>query len=270
MKRILKKAFNTFGLDIVRLDRSGSGTQTDPQLNYEYNAEALESIRIIRPYTMVPYVNLVTLFELVKYCEENHIEGDYVECGVWKGGCVGLMALANLKYGRSTKRNLHLFDAFDDICEPDPVVDGKKAVEDIYFYTKRKESLSGKLQPVKGFYDPLGGHGTVEGNRQLLEEIIGYPVENTFYHVGWFQDTLPGAKEKIQKIALLRLDGDWYESTKVCIQSLYDKVVPGGVIIVDDYGTYEGCKKAITEFIQEKELKVFLSYSNTDCRYWIK
>jgi hypothetical protein len=270
MRKILKKALNAFGLDLIRYDRSGSVTEVDTHLKYEYNTEALECIRVIRPYTMVPYVNLVTLFELVKYCEDNHIEGDYVECGVWKGGCVGLMALANLQYGHSAERNLHLFDAFDDICEPDPAVDGPKAVEDIYYYTKQKRPLTGKLQPVKGFYDALGGHGTVEGNRHLLEEVIGYPAEKTHFHVGWFQDTLPKAKEQIQKIALLRLDGDWYESTKICIQSLYDKVVPGGVIIVDDYGTYEGCKKAITEFINEKNLRVFLSYSNTDCRYWIK
>ncbi len=270
MRRILKKAFNLFGLDIVHYSRSNSTSDVDPQLKYEYNTEAIESIRVIRKYTMVPYVNLVTLFELTKYCEENQIEGDYVECGVWKGGCVGLMALTNLKYGGESRRTLHLFDAFDDICEPDPVMDGQKAVDDIYYYTKKKGELSGKLEPVKGFYDPLGGHGTVVGNKQLLEGLIKYPSEKIRYHVGWFQDTLPKSKDTIQKIAILRLDGDWYESTKICINALFDKVVEGGVIIVDDYGTYEGCKKAITEFIREKELKVFLAYSNSDCRYWIK
>jgi len=74
----------------------------------------------------------------------------------------------------------------------------------------------------------------------------------------------------IDNISILRLDGDWYESTKVCLDNLYDKVVDGGFIIIDDYGCYEGYKKAVDEFLRVRNINVFINYSSPACRYWIK
>ena len=84
------------------------------------------------------------------------------------------------------------------------------------------------------------------------------------------QDTLPRDSSRIESIAILRLDGDWYASTKVCLDHLYDKVVSGGFVIVDDYGYYEGCKKAVDEFIEERGLEVFLSQVDSGCVYWTR
>ena len=78
------------------------------------------------------------------------------------------------------------------------------------------------------------------------------------------------AAPAIGPIAILRLDGDWYASTKICLEHLYDQVVSGGFVIVDDYGTYEGCRKAVDEFLAARGLHVFLSHVDPDCRYWIK
>jgi hypothetical protein len=210
---------------------------------------------------------LVTLYQQVVFCELHNIAGSFVECGVWKGGAVALMARANLIHG-SNRRHIHLFDSFQEICEPDRAVDGEKAVQEVGIWSGG--GCSGKLEPVRGFYDSLGGPGTLKGNKDLLEQIIGYDPAFLHYHEGWFQETLPRDHENIGDIAILRLDGDWYASTKICLEYLYDKVVPGGFVIIDDYGAYEGCKKAVDEFTRKRNIAAYLNHIDEVGRYWIK
>ena len=97
---------------------------------------------------------------------------------------------------------------------------------------------------------------------------IDYPSNNLRIIKGWFQDTLP--VNKPERIAVLRLDGDWYESTKVCLNELFDRVVNGGVIVIDDYGDWEGCKKAIDEFFEERKILPFLHHIDKGGRYFFK
>jgi len=267
MKKLIKSIFNFFGLDIVRYKNDDD---KEKLMNFDFNQEANQLIKIIRPYTMLPYTNLVQLYELVKYCEINEILGDFVECGVWKGGSSALMALGSLNNCKNEPRTLHLFDIFSEICAPDPDKDGERAMREAKKFNSKFIENKKELFSLKGIYDAYGGPGSLSQNQELFYNIIKYPKAKVHFHEGWFQDTLPIVKNEISKIAILRLDGDWYESTKVCLENLYDKVVKGGVIIIDDYGTYEGCKKAVDEFIHSKSLKVFLSYSSSDCRYWIK
>jgi hypothetical protein len=235
---------------------------------YDLENEAREKINLVRCNTMVSFECLVTLYQQVRHCELNDIPGCYVECGVWKGGAAGLMALGNLAYG-SSRRQIHLFDAFDDICEPDPAVDGERALAEVEQKAGVDRSeLSGKLQPLRGVYADHGGAATVEHVDQLMRGVVGYDVNSLYYHVGWFQDTLPLAETG--DIAILRLDGDWYASTKTCLEHLYDNVVSGGFVVIDDYGTYEGCRKAVDEFMEARGVRAYLNHVNADCRYWIK
>jgi O-methyltransferase len=237
-------------------------------LGYDFYQDIKNSVKVVKDYSMMPHINLATLYEQVVYCEKNSIKGDYVECGVWKGGAVGIMALANLKYSNQ-RRNLHLFDAFDDICPPDISKDGNKAIEDVKKYGKLKnfDDLE-KNKPIKGIYDSFGGHGRIEDCNNLLSNLINYPKENIFYYKGWFEETLPEAK--IEDIAILRLDGDWYDSIKICLDKFYDRVTVNGIVIIDDYGYYEGCTKAVDDFFKERGIVNFLSYSNFGCRFFIK
>lgn len=274
MKKIVKKIFNLFGYEIKKSKNKKTNIPVfyndfGYNLGYDREKEADKLIRIIRKNTMLPYVNLLTLFEQVVFCEKSNIEGDYVECGVWKGGAIGLMALTNLTYG-SKRRNLHLFDAFNEICAPDSTKDGKKAIKEVQSILGKNAPVSGEKVALTGFYDCFGGPGTIEENKELLENKIQYPSEYIYYHKGWFQDTIPASINNIEKIAILRLDGDWYESTKVCLENLYDKVVKRGFVIIDDYGCYEGCKKAVDEFMKLRNINVFINYSSYACRYWIK
>lgn len=268
MKTFIKKILSLSGFEIKKV--TTPERVANPYTGFDYAEEAYEALQITQSYSMMPPVNLVTLYEQAAYCEKNNIDGDFVECGVWKGGAIGMMALANKRFG-SKARKLHLFDAFSDICEPDPEKDGAKALEDTVKYSqKSKGELSGKVEPVKGIYDSFGGHGTIEICNDLLVNTISYDAESIIYHKGWFQDTVPKDAHNIGKIAILRLDGDWYDSIKIPLNYLFDKVVHGGIIIIDDYGYYEGCTKAVDEFLEERRIKTFLSYSNIGCRYFVK
>ena len=107
MKNSLSKFFKILGFRLRPFVKKSAEKDLKKTLKYDYGHEAFEQIKIIRPYSMVPYLNLVTLYEQVVFFEKNQIEGDFVECGVWKGGSIGLMALANLKH--STIRRKHSF-----------------------------------------------------------------------------------------------------------------------------------------------------------------
>lgn len=267
MKRVLKSVIKKLGYKISKSDKT---LNKNPFSKYEYGEEAYAAIKKVSKNTMVPEINLLTLYEQVVYCEKNQIPGDFVECGVWKGGAVGMMAIANQNHGVKS-RDLRLFDAFDDICEPDPEVDGDKAFEHMLFLSNKKKSeFKGRIEPVKGVYNYLGGHGTIAICNELLVDKLRYNDKNIYYYKGWFEKTMKEYSEQITQIAILRLDGDWYSSTRTILECLFDKVVPGGVIIVDDYGTYDGCRKAVNEFMTERNIKTFLSYSDYSCRYFVK
>jgi O-methyltransferase len=222
------------------------------------------ALTIVRPYTMLARVRLLSLWDQVQTCEREHIDGALVECGVWKGGAVGLMALASQGMG-GPPRQIHVFDVFDDICEPDPAIDGERALREAREWGGLTDP-SGRLQPIKGFYDHNGGPGTLDVCRDLLEKRIGHPPDHCHYHVGWFQDTVPSAV--VGPIAVLRLDGDWYASTRVCLDHLYESVVPGGFVVVDDYGAYEGCARAVDEFRAERSIGSEMIWIDSDAVWW--
>jgi hypothetical protein len=174
------------------------------------------------------------------------------------------MACAAQRSGE--ERDLHLFDSFSDIVEPDWRVDGERAVRE----AGGKEHSQGRLKPLTGIYDRLGGHGTVDACRNLLETTLHYPANQIAIHQGWFQETIPAAAPSIGPIALLRIDADWYASTKTSLDHLYNLVTSGGAVIIDDYGGYDGCKKAVDEFLTSRSLHPFLNHVDEECVYWFK
>lgn len=270
MQRGIRKFFNAVGFDLVRRrPPREANLNIDEQLGYELEGEATECIHIVKNNTMLSKRRLVTLYQQVAYCEVYEIPGSFVECGVWKGGAMGVMALGNLRQGKQ-RRHLHLFDAFQEICEPDAAVDGERALREVREFTGRDGHDKGTLQALSGIYDSFGGPGTLEENQRLLEGTIGYPKEFVHYHVGWFQNTIPADHHDIGSIAILRLDGDWYASTKICLEFLFDKVIKGGIVIIDDYGTYEGCRRAVDEFIKLKQIQAYLVPIDHDCRFFVK
>jgi len=281
MKKVIKFIFKQLGFNITKLPEKNNGTTLVEENTTEYDDciseyfiedEALAEINKIRPFTMQNDERLTVLYQQAVYCEKNNIKGSFIECGVWKGGAVGLMALANLNYGKS-RRDLHLFDCFQDACEPDELKDGQRVLDEIKKYGGSQAKTQGNLKPNEGIYDFIGGHGTVEGNKDLIEKVIGYDSKYVNYHKGYFQDTLPIVAPQINEIAILRLDGDFYYSIKVCLDQLYSKVVSGGFIIIDDYFYYKGCTEAVDDFLRENNINVYLhhaDYASKYHAYWIK
>jgi hypothetical protein len=204
------------------------------------NPDALRLLPIVEPYTMAGYARLINAYDVVRRAEDAGIPGAIVECGVFKGGAAAMMTMAS-----SPARIVWLFDSFEGLPEP-TAEDGAKAVE------YAGDRGGGVLQPIDRCVGPL----------ELVEELFFDKLhvgrERVMIRKGWFQDTLPLAKHEIGPIAVLRLDGDWYESTKVCLDNLYDLVAPGGFVIIDDYGYWEGCRRAVDELIAARHLRIEL------------
>jgi len=199
----------------------------------------LELVSRLLPYTMGGPLALDWAFEITSRVERESIRGALVECGVARGGCSAMMALASKHYGGA--RPLWLFDSYEGL--PDPTADDF-----------RNGAVGEVIGPItKGMLV-----GTVQQVSHLMFDTCGLDRRNVEMVKGWFQDTLPANRSRVGAIALLRLDGDWYESTKCCLENLFDQVTPGGYVIIDDYGTCYGCEKAVTEFLEARGLTVEL------------
>jgi hypothetical protein len=254
-------------LDVSRLVERGlrpaRGTPTDaPWLagRYGYDDEDAikEAIARVAPHTMCSFERLATLWQQVRYLDRFAIPGSLVECGTWRGGCVGMMALAHLAKGPPATRDVHLFDSFEGLPEPDAALDGQSAVE------YAGDRGSGALAPIGECV------ATLEENRALVEGAIGYPKALLHYHVGWFEERVPRDAEATAPIALLRLDGDWYQSTRVCLEHLYPRVVRGGVVVIDDYGRWAGARRAVDEYVARLREPVLLQHVDGTGRAFVR
>ncbi len=208
--------------------------------------EERKNIMSVRQMTMTSMERMVSLSRAIDHLEKNNIAGDIVECGVWKGGSMMLVARKLIQHG-NINRKLFLFDTFEGMSEP-----GKEDVSQID-NTSAQELLNaaGRLDGDNVWcYSSLD---QVKGNLAST----GYPFENIVFVKGKVEDTLP--HQGIGTIALLRLDTDWYESTRHELETLYDKLVVGGILILDDYGHWGGSRKAVDEFIEKRQLNIFLN-----------
>lgn len=203
-----------------------------------------EIFKLVKSFTMTSPERIKALIDAVAYIENNNLEGDFVECGVWKGGS-SLAAALMLNKLNSYNRNIWLFDTFEGMSKPtsDDVDLNGKAAERQMEYEDKKTSW-------------LWGYSELEEVKRNVS-ISKYPQEKIFFIKGKVEDTL--VKDHLpEKIALLRLDTDWYESTLIEMQVLFPKLVQGGIVIIDDYGHWQGCKKAVDEYLQNQGLKVYL------------
>jgi len=193
-------------------------------------------VHAVRPFTMVPEPSLVELGQQVAAVLAEGVPGDLVECGVWRGGAAFLMA-GLLRAAGVTDRKVWLCDSFEGLPAPEPV-DGPAAGR----YAGNPESPRYFDNCRASLDEVRRGAGTL-GVADRLE-----------YVEGWFDRTLPSARERIGPIALLRIDGDWHSSVKACLDNLYDAVVDGGLVVLDDYYAWDGCAVALHEFLGARSL----------------
>jgi len=247
----LKTGFESVGLELRAAPAPGS-------LPPDFMPLHREIIGKVRDKTMTSPERLFSLIDACRYVSEAGIEGCVVECGVWKGGSSMAAALSFLNFGEAN-RNLYLYDTYEGMSAPEDV--DKKVGDD--------ELAAVKFQETKMSEDSSDWcYSPIEEVSQNLAT-TGYPKERLRFIKGKVEDTLP-TQSPDEPIAILRLDTDWYASTKVELELLYPKLVKGGVLIIDDYGTWEGARKAVDEYFAEKKIPILLNRIDRTGRIAIK
>jgi hypothetical protein len=221
--------------------------------------EMIKTIHSIMPYTLVGIGGLHATYRLAMKMNKDKVPGDFVELGVARGGCAALLGSTIFSTGQTgevQRRRLRLFDSFEGLPEP----------TEKDFKTPDTATTGRHVRPLP----PGSCLGTLEEVKYLLFDVKKFPESRIDFVKGWFENTVPAEKNKIDNIAILRIDGDWYESTKVCLEGFYDKVVPGGAVIIDDYHSCYGCQRAVDEFIQNRQLNVKMHFDGRGGCYFFK
>lgn len=223
----------------------------------ECSAEDLQLIREVKPFTMTSPERIYGLLGAVRYIESNKIGGDIVECGVWKGGSMMAVAKALLSLN-STDRDLYLYDTFAGMTAP----------------TSKDGSNFERKSTQESFDSMKQGDGTCKWCYSSLEETrrnvstVGYPEQKIHFIKGPVEETIP--QNAPQKIALLRLDTDFYESSRHEMVHLFPRLVSGGVLLLDDYGHWEGQRLAVDGYLKENKVPLLLNRLDYAGRIGIK
>ncbi len=208
-------------------------------------------IAAVRGHTMTSPERLFGLIEGVRYVVRHDLPGAFVECGVYKGGSMMAVALTLMELG-VTDRDLYLYDTFEGMPAP--------TEEDVDLYGT----------PASEHFDSLSGNWLACSLERVREALLGtgYPAERLHFLAGKVEDTIPGSAP--EQIGLLRLDTDWYASTLHEMNHLWPRLVSGGVLIVDDYGHFEGARQAVDEYFEGSQERVFLGRLDYTGRLCVK
>ena len=202
-------------------------------------------IRLMKSHQRT-YVDKARLRNLAYWCKQHKDSGaSFVECGVGKGGCVALMS-----YVSKGLNPVWAFDSFEGM--PPLTEEDEGSGEEWVGHRCAGEDGVGTV------------HETLRLGRVAMDSV----------HIvkGYFEDTLEERRADIGPVAVLRLDNDWYKSTKFCLDTLYDQVIAGGVILIDDYGVFKGCRKAVDEFRESRRITspLILTDGQQQEYYWVK
>ena len=252
LKRLVRRVINKIGYDVIR-------RRTLPFADYlpfDFDEATVDTYEKVKAYTMTSPERIASLCNAVNYLVKNNIKGDIVECGVWKGGS-SMAAIDTLIKAGDTTRAIYLYDTFEGMSEPtghDRAFTGVPA-EELLKSSKKEDSTS------------VWCYSALEEVQSNVSE-FKYPSAQVHYIKGKVEDSIPQTIPG--KIALLRLDTDWYESTAHELKYLYPLLVPGGVIIIDDYGHWDGARKAVDEYIETQKLQLLLNRIDYTGRIGIK
>jgi O-methyltransferase len=218
---------------------------------YERRVEALQAKQEgrrwpSRAHTMLGFARLDSLQSQIEDVLQSGVPGDLIECGAWRGGATILMR-AVLKAHGVTNRKVWVADSFEGLPPPDP----DRYPADAGDQHHSIDFLAVSLDEVK---DNFSSYGLLDGQVRFLR--------------GWFKDTLPAAR--IERLAILRVDGDMYESTMDELKSLYPKLSVGGYVIIDDVGAVPGSKKAVRDYREEHGITAEIETIDWTGIYWQK
>ena len=219
----------------VRLNRNNTSSNYDKIIEDEF-ADIYEKCK---DYTLTSKERMYALFKAVEYTVNAKIEGDFVECGVWKGGSAMVIAYTLLKM-KETHRKIYLYDTFEGMSKP--------SNEDVRLYDREPAITKWEKEKRDGYnewtFAPLN-----DVKKNLASS--GYPEKNLVFVKGKVEESIP--KNTPSRIALLRLDTDWYESTHHELVHLFPLSTKHGTLIIDDYGHWAGSKKAVDEYFTQNK-----------------
>ena len=240
--RLFKSLFKKIGYDLSKIEK----------YNLDKNLPELSSfekklLHDVSGLTMTGPDRIFALMKSIEFIQKNNVKGDFVECGVWRGGNLIIFQKFIDKY--KLKKKIYAYDTFKGMSEPETVdktFDEKKAKQLLNNLMKKKINkkdnilfaYSSKKDVIQNFKTK-----TRSNNLKCIE--------------GKVEDTLKIKKNLPKKIAILRLDTDWYRSTKIELEKLYPIVQKNGIIIIDDYGYWKGARKAVDEFFKKKNVVIF-------------
>lgn len=195
------------------------------------NFKKIRLMMTVRPYTKNGYARLTNIYNLALDAERRNLPGAFVECGVWKGGLCAVMGAVAKEHGN--RRKTWYMDSFEGMPKVAAPEDGSGT-----------EEIAGDVlkASVSDVEEVVFGKLHLDRDKNIIVK-------------GWFEESVPRVKAEIGPIAVLRLDADWYEATKLLMEQLYDQVVPGGYLVFDDYGRWVGSRKAVDEFLAARGIK---------------
>ena len=227
----INKILSLFNLRLIKIYKNHNFT-------FETNKKIIKLINISSKFSMTGHQRMYLLSQAILNAKNNKLEGDFVECGVWRGGNILLYKLLNDFYKLNKK--IFAYDTFE----------GKTSPEDVDIDYRGKSAHKHLLENKKSENLPnIHCFSTIDS---VKKNILKYSnLKNINFIAGPVEKTLLLEKNLPKKISVLRLDTDFYVSTKIELEILYPRLIHGGVLIIDDYGHWQGCQQAVDEYFSK-------------------
>lgn len=239
MKSFINSTLRSLGYQLIRAQQEPN--QAPSSQICDLTEEQQQIIASAQPFTMTSVERMAALVGAVGYISANRIPGDIAECGVWRGGSMMTVAMTLMSMG-DTSRSLYLYDTYEGMSAP----------------TDEDKSIAGTMAEDELRAEPKGTgiwcYASLEDVKANLRS-TGYPEDKIHFIKGKVEDTIP--LNLPGNLALLRLDTDWYESTRHELIHLYPLLRRNGVLMIDDYGHWQGAKKAVDEYFSESGVPVY-------------
>jgi hypothetical protein len=251
LRGLVKLPFRAAGLEVSRRGRELDGWRYG-----DLSDEDKALVRAVKPYTLTSAEAVCALAYAVRHVVSQNVEGDIVECGVWRGGSMAAVARTLVSLD-NFERHLYLFDTFEGMPPPGAI--------DVNFVGEVAEDLYRKRNG-RG-----GGSDWCRASEETVARVMracGYDESKIHLVKGRVEETIPS--EAPERIAILRLDTDWYESTLHELEHLFPRLARGGVVIIDDYGHWRGARRATDEFFARRNTGVYLHRVDYTVRCGVK
>lgn len=261
MKNVIKKTAEMFGYTIIKNPKTWArSANKNLEIPYDMSHDFFTDIyKFCNPFTMTTQSRQFMLVQAIKHLCDNNIHGDIVECGVWRGGS-SMIAARSLLQMQETSRQIYLYDTFEGMTAPTEhdTRTGKDLEHTILQFNASKKNDGSNTWCL----------GTLEEVKENMQK-TDYPADRITFVKGDVCKTIPDVIP--EKIALLRLDTDFYDLSKHELEHLYPKLVRGGILILDDYGIWDGQRKATDEYFAQSNIETpFLIRVDSACRIAIK